>query len=1337
VLFKFKDLSKNLILFGLVFFAIFAGIISQNSFGKIEVMAQVTSTSPILFEGKTTYVLLCPEGLAGTECKSNQAKGCEEKARIIKCADPGTEKSTRKEVQFKKEDCGGDQKSYCASKDGVLYQDCSIDGICRNEAPKTDGKYYQVIEHSGNKCRIYLTPNGYYSGNVSGSGKVCNNTDPEKGASDPALDQKCIFLNPNEKSAFGQKNIQLGCEAKTYNEFSGGGQIAFWDKFSGDGSGRTVVIRLNSGEQITLSDADLAGFCGGGVAVIGDPWWLQCKSSTKENFLKKLQEFCKSNGKTNCSNIKDPEKEITKETVAGDTTKIDTSGDSSAKATVSDKTAEPLDGVGDAAGKALNGAINLILTLVIVIITAIAWVLGAFGLILTFFLSMLTLMIMMINPASNANIVVAAEVWGIFAGIANLIAFGSIVFFGLMKVLDVKNYSDRNVGDFILKVIFYAVLINFTLLTTAALVNIGYSFGILLIVSRGGDPNNLDSMAQILMGDILKSIARFSYIRCGKVECEAAGFKATSEVSSRGFGDIFSPLGSGFDKALGPLVGNAIGELLFFFILVIAIGALIKLFKVALYRLIAVWVLMITSPVALASYFSGIEEWQTFGKQWLERLITSILFFPAVIFALIMISLMSGAFGNVINSSAIFATSSTAKSITSSSVSVSSQDFGSYGDNFNKTIQFVVDNIIAGAFTIGGLYAVAGYFEDKFKGDVEAVKAGAGEIWQGAKDVAYKNPASALARGVGSVASKTKYGKKFSAFADKQLNNLSKSGPFGSGRLAAGVIRGAGRLTKDTLSGRVLDLAESKIGTLKALTVDSLSNIKKKDIEGRIEEDKIRDVAFLKRLPGIGNTLGYYADNSGSLPFRGATGKDLDDLDKISKNGELYTESKARDTRSEAERKIINDENVIDEDLQFKRLKDISEALEKGKYNDEYQDLLVDLINKSYGNNKLFEAIAVDKNLSEKVGKLKRNGGFNDKASKEIEDNYLALASEKEKEIQSNAKRDASDFSEGRKQPSSANLLNETYRKQFEERLKEISGEDSKDYRRYESVKQAAQEKGARALDNLGRDPKSNNFVNQKSANTNIQITTDQARNISNNSNIDLTQNYDSETDLDQVINNSTELKEVFNQATTESGGNRQAGYEAVQRSLNVAKAVNQANINNFGVNHQVNALEQLKNNNYNATDQIKQKIGFDLVKDLIIEDLKTAVYESYVAAGRGANIDAVSKNATYQKKAEESAQKAYREIIKGDNPAAEKILDRAGGQAGVAAAYIRPKGSNWLNLAKSEGEEFLKDNNGNPLTPDQIQRKHEQLKRNISNNEENAAKNANRANPKTDPRNI
>ena len=65
-----------------------------------------------------------------------------------------------------------------------------------------------------------------------------------------------------------------------------------------------------------------------------------------------------------------------------------------------------------------KAAASMIIGIVILIITAIFWVLGAFGLVTVFLLGWLSLIIMLINPASPANIVVAAEVWGIFAGIA-------------------------------------------------------------------------------------------------------------------------------------------------------------------------------------------------------------------------------------------------------------------------------------------------------------------------------------------------------------------------------------------------------------------------------------------------------------------------------------------------------------------------------------------------------------------------------------------------------------------------------------------------------------------------------------------------------------------------------------------------------------------------------------------------------------------------------------------------------------------------------------------------------------------------------------------------------
>ncbi|MFM5956919.1 MAG: hypothetical protein ACKOQ2_07095, partial [Dolichospermum sp.] len=129
-----------------------------------------------------------------------------------------------------------------------------------------------------------------------------------------------------------------------------------------------------------------------------------------------------------------------------------------------------------------------------------------------------------------------------------------------------------------------------------------------------------------------------SLLRCGDKTADCVIYDNKKGGSPNFF--KFPDLGKAFGSPDGA-IQSAIREGLALIMAGFAIYVFWRVLKVVLFRFVGIWMIMILSPLGLASYFSPIESWQSLGKNMWGKFLKFVLFYPAFIFALILVNLLS------------------------------------------------------------------------------------------------------------------------------------------------------------------------------------------------------------------------------------------------------------------------------------------------------------------------------------------------------------------------------------------------------------------------------------------------------------------------------------------------------------------------------------------------------------------------------------------------------------------------------------------------------------------------------------------------------------------------
>jgi hypothetical protein len=515
---------------------------------------------------------------------------------------------------------------------------------------------------------------------------------------------------------------------------------------------------------------------------------------------------------------------------------------------------------GDSEG---NGLFATLYNITSIIVAGLLYIISLLLFIILFFISWITLLILGINPAGAQFLGAIEPAWGAIVGIANLVILGAFMYVGFAYLLGLDSVK-KNIGDFILKVAFYAILLNFTLLGTAAFVNIGQGVGNLIKFAYAGNAET-GATNRALVGNLLEGIGQISYLRCGSQFSN--GEECVIEGPLDGTGQVTENVGELFAGSMATAMTAVISEMLVIIAAGLAIYVMARVLKIVLLRLVGIIFIMALSPIGLASYFSPVDSWQEIGKQMIDRLWKYVAFYPAFIMGLVLVNLLSGSFQQVLLGG------DTSAQLVEFSTGVGGADAESDSDSIGAQFQQVFTNtielIIVLSLSLGGLYAVSEYFLKRFEEDLgkltsTAVNAAQGAWNTGKKTWGFARDASYIAASpMRALASRSQLDKNIkSSGLYQKIQNLSTSDNV-FGRIAGSSLKGGLETLGSALTGRTLIDVEEKAKMAKRIAWDGWVNRGKVDIADRRARQDIENTAWVKT----------FADNVG---LGGATNELLD-----------------------------------------------------------------------------------------------------------------------------------------------------------------------------------------------------------------------------------------------------------------------------------------------------------------------------------------------------------------------------------------------------------------------------------------------------------------------------
>jgi hypothetical protein len=615
-------------------------------------------------------------------------------------------------------------KKTLVSSDNRLYQE--VKGI--------DGGVFGLTDDID--CRIYVTPNlGQSTKNyIDVSGRQCV---AATGSSTDAT-KKCAAINASAYAEAGGRDfVQASCNPLLTVSLKGEtGKIPFWT-FDGDS---TVVLVDNNGNNAVLGRDDVVKIiCLDNSPVGGALGLLECKNTTKAEFLANYTKFCsKSENKAKCAKVVTPVTDF-------DSPEYTASGaatSSPSTSTLSDTSALLNDPVGTVAGAVADQAGNIFSALFNVVAAILLWfvyLLGWVAQTVLYYLGIIILFFLRTNPAGKDFFEVAVAPWTLLISITNLMILGSFVYVGFGYILNLKNLKS-NVQDFLQNVVIIAIALNFTIVGTATVINITQGVGEIFIYSyaatKGGTTN--EDINSAVMGGVINAIGRVSVLRCGKqmiatpatptttptsttpatptttpkvasTECDInkdpAGQLSTLAATS------FSPITNLFSGKTGQATAALISESIFLAMICIAIFVFWKAAYMAVMRIVGLWLLMITSPIALATYLSPIDSLKPIGKKWVDKMVKWSSFYPIFIFSLVLVNLLTEKFAQI-NAGA--------------QLSVVNNGAASGANEFTLSLQVILGAVIS----IGALYATTNFLDKDFE---NFAKSAAGAIGKYAK----------------------------------------------------------------------------------------------------------------------------------------------------------------------------------------------------------------------------------------------------------------------------------------------------------------------------------------------------------------------------------------------------------------------------------------------------------------------------------------------------------------------------------------------------------------------------------------------------------------------------
>ena len=165
----------------------------------------------------------------------------------------------------------------------------------------------------------------------------------------------------------------------------------------------------------------------------------------------------------------------------------------------------------------LGALFNIILTVISFIILALTYFAGWLAIGALWILGYLFLIFLRINPAGANFIAVAVDPWRIVVGIANMFVLSTFIFVGFGYILDIAKLKVK-IEDFLLKIIVFTLILNFTLLGSASIVNVTQGIGEIMVGAYSIGETDPQKANFALINGLIEGMSRASVLRCGNLE---------------------------------------------------------------------------------------------------------------------------------------------------------------------------------------------------------------------------------------------------------------------------------------------------------------------------------------------------------------------------------------------------------------------------------------------------------------------------------------------------------------------------------------------------------------------------------------------------------------------------------------------------------------------------------------------------------------------------------------------------------------------------------------------------------------------------------------------------
>jgi len=364
---------------------------------------------------------------------------------------------------------------------------------------------------------------------------------------------------------------------------------------------------------------------------------------------------------------------------------------------------------------------GFILTVVLIFVYLATFILRFVGEVL----AGITLVFIRINPSSFAPQI--EKLWSVMVNFSNLILLSGFIYLGVSLILKLKSSGGDTIKKFATNLVIVAVTINFSLAISSTVVNLAQTAGDVFLaatVVASGDSINAEGLDLVKnpqeagkVGDtyirgLFTGFSKISTIRA----CSDADLKVEEGVCAKkkpgdtlDFGEsmkkFFENKGFDFDIVLGYFLS----EIIFGIAMALLFIVFWKAARVAVFRLVWLIILMITSPLALVGYLSPVQLFNEWGNKWRVKFITVLPLYPLVIISLYFATYVIQAF-NVVggqNQPEI------SKIIDSIFVGLASQEDGAAG--ISQAVVSLVLFFLPAVLSLGILWLLMDYLDKQYK----------------------------------------------------------------------------------------------------------------------------------------------------------------------------------------------------------------------------------------------------------------------------------------------------------------------------------------------------------------------------------------------------------------------------------------------------------------------------------------------------------------------------------------------------------------------------------------------------------------------------------------------